>query len=99
MHSFILEDWLTVRGPGGDTITQDESHWLDLEAFQDAVSASSAETRQLPNHYVPDGTCEGRASFGVDLRPQWPSLQLSRADERGHRSRGSSLVNRRPGGL
>jgi len=37
MHSYILEDWLTVRGPGSDTITQDEMRWLDLEAFQDAV--------------------------------------------------------------
>lgn len=37
MHTFILEDWLTVRGPGSDTITQDEGRWLDLEAFQDAV--------------------------------------------------------------
>ena len=39
MHTLILEDWLTVSGPGGvgDVITQDETRWLDLEAFQDVV--------------------------------------------------------------
>ncbi len=53
MHTFILEDWLTVQGPGGDTITQDESRWLDLEQFQDAVfyvdcrSATSSPTITL----------------------------------------------------
>jgi hypothetical protein len=37
MHTLIVEDWITVSGPGGDTITQDEMRWVDLEPFQDAV--------------------------------------------------------------
>ena len=37
MHTLILEDWITVSGPGGDTLTQDETRWLDLEPFQDIV--------------------------------------------------------------
>jgi hypothetical protein len=37
MHTFILEDWLSIGGPGSDTMTQEEAHWLDLEPFQDVV--------------------------------------------------------------
>jgi hypothetical protein len=37
MHSFILEDWLTISGAGGDSVYQEESHWLDLEPFQDVI--------------------------------------------------------------
>ena len=40
MHSFILADWTAVAGvaqTGGSTVTQDETGWLDLAAFQDVV--------------------------------------------------------------
>lgn len=37
MHSFILQDWLSVEGPAATTFTQDESFWLDLSPFQDVV--------------------------------------------------------------
>ena len=37
MHSFVLADWTTAAGPTNSTFTQDESGWLDLAAFQDAV--------------------------------------------------------------
>ncbi len=53
MHSYILQDWLTIRGAGSDTLTQDEAFWLDLEAFQDVVffvevrEASAAPTLAL----------------------------------------------------
>ena len=38
MHSFILQDWLTIRGVAatpGQIITQGESGWLDLAPYQD----------------------------------------------------------------
>jgi hypothetical protein len=38
MHSFILQDWTTIRGASGvSTITQDEDGWLDLAPYQDVV--------------------------------------------------------------
>jgi hypothetical protein len=37
MHTFILADWSTVSGMGGDSITQEDIHYLDLEPFQDVV--------------------------------------------------------------
>jgi hypothetical protein len=38
MHTFILQDWITIRGGTGvTTITQPETSWLDLEPFQDVV--------------------------------------------------------------
>jgi len=36
VHSFILQDWTTIRG-AVSTITQNETEWLDLAPFQDAV--------------------------------------------------------------
>ena len=38
MHSFVLQDWITVRGvitTPGQIITQGESGWLDLAPYQD----------------------------------------------------------------
>jgi hypothetical protein len=38
MHSFVLQDWTTIRGASGITaITQAENDWLDLSPFQDVV--------------------------------------------------------------
>lgn len=34
MHSFVLTDWITVRG-SNNTITQSESEWLDLTQYED----------------------------------------------------------------
>jgi hypothetical protein len=36
MHSFILQDWTTIRG-GVTTVTQGEDGWLDLSPYQDVV--------------------------------------------------------------
>lgn len=36
MHTFILQDWTTIRG-GVTTVTQGESGWLDLTPYQDLV--------------------------------------------------------------
>lgn len=36
MHTFILQDWTTIRG-GVTTVTQQETDWLDLTPYQDAV--------------------------------------------------------------
>jgi hypothetical protein len=35
MHSFVLQDWITIRGTTGATIYQGESSWLDLAPYQD----------------------------------------------------------------
>lgn len=38
MHSFLMQDWITVRGPGASTIvSQSESEYLDMRPFQDVV--------------------------------------------------------------
>ena len=34
MHTFILQDWITVRG-ANNTVTQSESEWLDLTQYED----------------------------------------------------------------
>lgn len=38
MHTFVLQDWITIRGQSGtqgQTITQSQQDWLDLSPFQD----------------------------------------------------------------
>ncbi len=35
MHSYVLQDWITIRGTSGATIAQGESGWLDLAPYQD----------------------------------------------------------------
>ncbi len=37
MHTFILQDYATIRGNSSTTITQNESAWLDLTPYQDLV--------------------------------------------------------------
>jgi hypothetical protein len=38
MHSWILQDWTTIRGGGSvTTVTQQETAWLDLGAYQEVV--------------------------------------------------------------
>lgn len=34
MHTFVLTDWITVRG-NNNTINQSESEWLDLTQYED----------------------------------------------------------------
>jgi hypothetical protein len=36
MHSFILQDWTTIRG-GVATVIQGEADWLDLSSYQDCI--------------------------------------------------------------
>lgn len=35
MHSYVLQDWITIRGSGTTPIPQGESSWLDLAPYQD----------------------------------------------------------------
>jgi len=37
MDSFVLQDWVTIRGAANTTITQGESGWLDLSPYEDVV--------------------------------------------------------------
>jgi hypothetical protein len=38
MHTFILQDWTTIRGSvTGATVIQQETEWLDLGPYQDVV--------------------------------------------------------------
>jgi hypothetical protein len=37
MESFVLQDWMTIRGAAGTTVTQGESTWLDLSPYEDVV--------------------------------------------------------------
>lgn len=38
MHTFILQDYVTIKGATGvTTITQNESGWLDLTPYEDLV--------------------------------------------------------------
>jgi len=36
-HARKLQGWITIRGPDGGTVTQDEDDWLDLEDYDDIV--------------------------------------------------------------
>ena len=48
MDSYLLQDWITIggqSGDAGDTITQGESSWLDLEDYDDVVFYT--DVRQL----------------------------------------------------
>lgn len=36
MHTFILQDWTTVRG-SNNTVIQSEADWIDLTPYQDVV--------------------------------------------------------------
>src|SRR5438105_1472522 len=38
MHTFILQDYTTIRGATSTTVTQNESGWLDLSQFQDVIA-------------------------------------------------------------
>ncbi len=39
MHSFVLQDWVTIRGSSsGQTILQSSTDYLDLQDFEDAVA-------------------------------------------------------------
>jgi len=35
MHGFVLQDFTTIRGAFGTTVTQGESGWLDLDGYED----------------------------------------------------------------
>ena len=37
MHSYILQDWTTIRGAASVNVTQGESGWLDLAPYQDVL--------------------------------------------------------------
>jgi len=37
MHTFILQDYVTIRGITSVNVTQNESLWLDLTPYQDLV--------------------------------------------------------------
>lgn len=37
MHSYILQDWTTIRAGNISSITQGESGWLDLAPYQDVM--------------------------------------------------------------
>lgn len=53
MHSFVLTDWVTIRGASATAVVQAEPEWLDLSSFQDLVAwidvreASGAPAPQL----------------------------------------------------
>jgi len=35
MHTFVLQEWTTIRGASGINVTQSESEWLDLTQYED----------------------------------------------------------------
>ena len=37
MQSFVLQDWITVRGSGTATFIQEAKNWLGFSSFQDIV--------------------------------------------------------------
>lgn len=37
MYGILVQDWIQVRGSAAGTITQSESAWVDMRAFQDVV--------------------------------------------------------------
>ena len=58
MHSYILQDWITIRGAAGvTTVTQSESGWLDLSPYQDLTfwidTRESRDRRRRPSRSRP----------------------------------------------
>lgn len=37
MHSFVLQDWITIRGVANGTVAMSESAYLDLTPYQDVI--------------------------------------------------------------
>ncbi len=37
MHSFVLQDWTTIRGAASTNVIQSESAYLDLSPYQDVI--------------------------------------------------------------
>lgn len=37
MHSFVLQDWTTIRGAASTNVIQSESAYLDLSSYQDVI--------------------------------------------------------------
>jgi hypothetical protein len=38
MHSYVLQDWVTIRGASGvKSVPQNERTWLDLAGYQDVI--------------------------------------------------------------
>jgi hypothetical protein len=37
MHSFLLQDWITIRGAASQTVAQGEVGWLDLAPYEDIM--------------------------------------------------------------
>ena len=63
MHSFILQDWITVRG-GVATMSQAESGWLDLSDYQDAVFWLEAkEALGSPTLYIQTAPTKDESLF------------------------------------
>lgn len=61
MHSFVLQDWITIRGSSsGQTIAQSSNDYLDLEDFEDAVAW--IEIREITS-------AGGTVLFGVQSAP------------------------------
>lgn len=53
MHTFVLQEWTTIRGSGsgsGVTIPQSEMGWLDLSPFQDLYAW--VDVREVTNSPV-----------------------------------------------
>lgn len=38
MHTFVAQDFVTIRGPADGTLTQGHNAWLDLSKYPDAVA-------------------------------------------------------------
>jgi hypothetical protein len=63
MHSFTLQDWITVRG-GVNTMGQPESGWLDLSDYQDAVFwVEAKEATGTPTIYIQTAPTKDEALF------------------------------------
>ena len=65
MRTFQLADWTTVRGQSAaiaTQVTQDETTWLDLEAYQDVII-------YLDVREITSGTPPGNITFYFETAP------------------------------
>lgn len=81
MHSFVLQDWTTIRGQSSTTnVTQGESGWLDLAPYQDVsiwldVREVSGTTPQIFFETSPikeDGLFQTMVSTNLTTSPSNP---------------------------
>lgn len=84
MHSYILQDWLTIKGVSTASVVQPSTDWLDLANYQDVVAwidVRESSGTPLPTLYLETAPTKDDALFvsmnGTVLAPTGYSMTAS----------------------